>query len=110
MRSNRDRHFLKDRSKDLRSPIKGRRLKMIDRRSFSQRSPTLRHSTHNKRQDETTYVQIELEKGKEEKENKINQQQECQEEDSTQARGIRIFQAHEERGGGMAPRLNNRIT
>ena len=52
-------------------------------------------------------VQIEIEKGKEEKKKiKISQQRKKRQH----ARGIRILQAHKERGGSVTPRRNNRIT
>ena len=59
----------------------------------------------------TNDVQIEIEKGKEEKKKiKISQHQQRKKERRQHARGIRILQARKERGGGVAPRRNNRIT
>ena len=46
-----------------------------------------------KRQDETSYVQIEIEKGKEEKIKISKRQQRKKEETRQHARGIRIHQA-----------------
>ena len=59
----------------------------------------------------TNDVQIEIEKGKEEnKKTKISRHQQRKKEERRQhARGIRILQARKERGGGVAPRRNNRI-
>ena len=61
----------------------------------------------------TNAVQIEIEKGKEgrEKKTKISQHQQRKKERRKQhASGIRILEARKERGGGAAPRRNNRIT
>ena len=59
----------------------------------------------------TNDVQIEIEKGSKEEKIEISQhQQRKKEERRPHARGIRIFQAGKERGGGVAPRRNNRIT
>ena len=59
----------------------------------------------------TNDVQIEIEKGKEEnKKTKISRHQQRKKEERRQhARGIRILKARKERGGGVAPRRNNRI-
>ena len=56
-------------------------------------------NTHKKKTGWNNDVQIETEKGKEEKKNKINKQQERKKGDSTQIAGE-----------GVAPRRNNRIT
>ena len=58
-----------------------------------------------KRQDETNDVQIEIEKKDEKKKEQINSKNARRQN----ARGIRILQARKERGGGVAPRRNNRI-
>ena len=58
----------------------------------------------------TNDVQIEIEKGKEEKKTKKDKSTSLTQERRPHARGIRILQARKDRGGGVAPRRNNRIT
>ena len=59
----------------------------------------------------TNDVQIEIEKGRKRRnKTKISQHQQRKNERRQHARGIRILQARKERGGGVAPRRNNRIT
>ena len=53
-------------------------------------------------------IQIEIENGKGEKKKKDKST--STQERRQHARGIRIPQARKERGGGVAPRRNNRIT
>ena len=52
-------------------------------------------------------MQIEIEKGKEEKKNKVNKQEEREKEYSTQGE-YAYLQARKQRGEGLAPRQNNR--
>ena len=81
----------------------------------SQQKPKRRrqHSTHKKKTGwKRNAVQIEIEKGKEENkfEDKSTSATRERKKRRQHARGIRLLQARKERGGGVAPRRNNRTT
>ena len=73
--------------------------------------PIRQHSTHKKKTGwKANDFQIEIEKGKEEKEKKkISQHQQRKKEDSTQG-DYAYFRLARSAGGGAAPRRGNRIT
>ena len=81
---------------------------MLDE-SQQKAKPRRQHSTHKKKTGwKQTMPKLKSKKGRKRRKNKGKSTSTTQERQH--ARGIRILQAHKDRGGGVAPRRNNRIT
>ena len=61
--------------------------------------PRRQYNTHKKRQDETNDGQIEIEKGKEGKKNKTNEQQECKRKKTAHKGNTHTSDSQAARGG-----------